>query len=248
MRHLQEDARRAREKPGAALLRDGLCGAHAYGTQTEDSDQDVRGVFFPPWTVLVGTSKLETIECQPDTVLHSLRKAVRLWAQGNPNMLDWLFLPEDCVWWMEPKFAEIIYFGRQAFLSKRLHARFRGYAYSHLQKMERGVTRELGAKRKAAIEEFGYSPKNAMHLIRLAEMGCEVLETGEYNVRRPNADMLLAIRRGEWDMEKVQREGARLLARLDCALESSPLPDEPDKARINRMLVELTLAARRWKR
>jgi len=243
---MQEAARRACEEKGADLLLVGLCGAHAYGTQTEDSDQDVRGVFLPPWTVLVGTSKLETIECEPDVVLHSLRKAVRLWAQGNPNMLDWLYLPSDCVWWVDPKFEHYVREHRKAFLSKRLHARFRGYAHSHLQKMARGVTRELGAKRKADIERFGYSPKNAMHLIRLAEMGIEVLRSGEYNVRRQNAEMLLSIRRGEWSMERVQSYGSDLLARMDLALESSPLPDEPDKARINRMLVELTLAVRRY--
>jgi predicted nucleotidyltransferase len=231
---------------GADLLFLGLSGSHATGTSTEDSDEDVRGVFLPPWNALVGLDKMETIQLEPDVVMHSAQKFVRLCVQGNPNMLDWLFMPNDCVWKMAPQFKKHLRDKRELFLSKQLHARFKGYACGHLQKMERGVTRDLGTKRKQDIERYGYSCKNAMHLIRLARMGCEVLETGEYNTRRSDAAELLDIRAGKWSLDRVKREGAELLARLDVALIKSQLRDEPDRSDINQSLVYLVLEMKRW--
>jgi len=221
-----------------------VCGSHAYGTSHEGSDLDVRGAFVPPWRDLIGLGCLETVEVSPDTVLHSVQKLLKLCAAGNPNVLDWLFAPEDCVWFMSDSFRRIVHDRRGIFLSRQLLPRFAGYARGHLQKLQRGKTRETGAKRVKDIEDHGYSTKNAMHLIRLARMGCEALETGAYNTRRPDAEELLSIRRGEWSLEKVLEEGDGLLARMDAAAERSPLPEKVDRDAVSEMLVELTLAMR----
>jgi len=221
-----------------------VCGSHAYGTSHEGSDLDVRGAFVPPWRDLVGLGDRETVEVAPDTVLHSAKKLLRLCAAGNPNVLDWLFVPEECVWFMSDEFRRVVWSRRQTFLSRQLLPRFAGYARGHLQKLQRGKTRETGAKRAEDIVEHGYSTKNAMHLIRLARMGCEALETGEYNTRRPDAEELLAIRRGEWSLEKVLREGDALLARMNAAATRSPLPERVEREAVSEMLVELTLAVR----
>jgi len=221
-----------------------VCGSHAYGTSTDQSDLDVRGAFVPPWRDLVGLGGRDTVEVSPDTVMHSARKLLKLCAAGNPNVLDWLFVPEECVWFMSDDFRRIVHDHRNVFLSRQLLPRFAGYARGHLSKLQRGKTRETGAKRAEDIEEHGMSTKNAMHLIRLARMGCEALETGEYNTRRPDADELLSIRRGEWSLEKVIEEGDGLLARMDAAAERSPLPEKVDREAVSEMLVELTLAVR----
>ncbi len=224
-----------------------LSGSHATGTATPESDLDVRGVFLPPWEVLVGLDKMETLEIKSkDVVLHSARKFVTLCVQGNPNILDWLFVPKDCRWFVQPEFKFQIQDHRRNFLSKRLHTRFRGYARGHFQKMRRGSTRDLGADRKADMEKHGYPTKNAMHLIRLARTGCEVLESGEYNVHRPDAEELLAIRRGEWTAERVEEVGLALIDRMDEAVKKSELPDNPDMVLINRWLVTMTKRLNRW--
>lgn len=52
---------------------------------------------------------------------------------------------------------------------------------------------------RAALEaSHSYDTKNAMHCVRLMKMGVEILETGIINVKRPDADELLAIRNGAW--------------------------------------------------
>jgi len=231
----------------AQLVYLALSGSHATGCATSESDQDVRGVFLPSLDVILGLDKLETLEIKSEeVVLHSARKFVRLCAHGNPNILDWLFVPHDCRWFVQPEFKFQIQDHRRHFLSKQLHARFRGYARGHFQKMRRKSTRDLGAKRKADLDEHGYSTKNAMHLIRLARMGCEALETGEYNVRRPDAEELLAIRRGEWTAERVEEVGMQLIDRMDEAVERSELPEHPDMRLINSWLVTLTKRLHRW--
>ncbi|KKK50523.1 hypothetical protein LCGC14_3124180, partial [marine sediment metagenome] len=218
-----------------------VSGSHAYGTSTRGSDVDARGVFMPPWRALLGLRPVELLQSEADDlVLHSARKFVRLCAQGNPNVLDWLFVPDDCVVVSETAFDEHVLGDRHRFLTRRLHARFRGYAQGHLQKMGRGTTRDLGAKRKADVEAHGYSTKNAMHMIRLLRMGCEVLESGRYDVRRPDAEELLRVRAGEWTLAEVEREGARLLRRLDLAAEETTLPGKVDDAFVDEALVRLT--------
>lgn len=51
--------------------------------------------------------------------------------------------------------------------------------------------------------QFGYDTKHAMHLVRLLRMGVEALRDGEINVKRPDAEELLAIRNGAWTYEQV---------------------------------------------
>ena len=64
-------------------------------------------------------------------------------------------------------------------------------------------TGRMGAKRKELVEKFGYDTKNASHLIRLLKMGIEALTTGELLIERPDNNMLLEIKRGEWKLERV---------------------------------------------
>lgn len=52
-------------------------------------------------------------------------------------------------------------------------------------------------------EQFGYDTKHAMHLVRLLNMGEEILSTGEVHVLRPDAQLLLDIRAGKWTYEEV---------------------------------------------
>lgn len=230
-------------------------GSHLYGTSTPESDEDYRGVFVPGIDRMLGFSPIDVIpekedHIEEDIIMHEIRKFALLCLNGNPNILDWLFAPDDCVIFVSNHF-DAIREQRKLFLSRRLASRFCGYVDGHLSRMERGVTGDLGEKRKVDIEKHGYSTKNAMHLIRLARMGCEAMETGEYNVRRQDVDELLAIRRGEWDVEKIKGEGERLIQRMRAATERSPLPEEPDTARVESLVVDAlaarVLIAKRWR-
>ncbi len=97
----------------------------------------------------------------------------------------------------------------------------------------------MGAKRKALVEKHGHDVKNSAHLIRLLRMGIEFLETGELRVRRPDADELVAIKRGEWPLEKTVREAEKLFAKAEEAYERSALPERPDAEKAEEICVSV---------
>ncbi len=87
-----------------------------------------------------------------------------------------------------------------------------------------------------------YDAKNMMHTIRLLDTALEILEQGQLNVRRPNREHLLAIRAGQYSYEALMQEAEAKLQRIESAYSSSALPDAPDRALIERLLVETRAA------
>ena len=82
-----------------------------------------------------------------------------------------------------------------------------------------------------------------MHLVRLLKMGVEVLTEGTLVVRRPDAEELLAIRAGSLDYERLKDLQGRLVAALEAALLTTSLPDQPDQAVAEELVIRLHLAA-----
>jgi predicted nucleotidyltransferase len=75
-----------------------------------------------------------------------------------------------------------------------------------------------------------YDAKNMLHVFRLLQMAEEIARTGTIQVRRPNRDFLLQIRRGEFAYAELIAEAERLVARVEEAFATSALPAAPDKA------------------
>lgn len=104
-------------------------------------------------------------------------------------------------------------------------------------------TAYMGDKRKRLVKQHGYDTKNASHLIRLLRMCVEFLGTGEMQVYRENdADLLRAIKRGEWPLEEVKRHAEELFAEAKAARETSPLPDLPDRRAVNELVADITVS------
>ena len=88
-----------------------------------------------------------------------------------------------------------------------------------------------------------YDAKNMMHTFRLLDMAEEMLKTGKVNVRRPNRETLLAIRKGEFDYELLLAQAEQKLTEIDKAFDVSDLPDTPDVEKIEPILIEIR---RKW--
>lgn len=97
----------------------------------------------------------------------------------------------------------------------------------------------MGQKRRELVRRVGYDAKNAAHLIRLLRMGIEFLTEGTLLVERADAAELLDIKRGSWPLEKVKAEAERLFQLTQEAYVRSTLPPEPDRARAERLCVEM---------
>lgn len=96
---------------------------------------------------------------------------------------------------------------------------------------------------RAELEaKFGYDTKNAMHLVRLMQMVSELLTKGVLQVRRPNADELVAIRNGLWTYDQLVEFADRQDAELNELLKTSPLPREPNREALDGLCQELIMA------
>lgn len=93
---------------------------------------------------------------------------------------------------------------------------------------------------RAALEaKFGYDTKHAMHLVRLLRMGCEIMGNGDFIVKRPDREELLAVRRGVWSYEALVAKAEGLHDALKAATAACELPEEPDDEGLNTWCAEL---------
>ena len=180
-----------------------------------------------------------------DVVCYSLRKFARLAAAGNPTVLHMLFTPADS---NEVEWSAVIR-SRSLFLA-RAHARkYKGYAEAQLRRMIADRGRGKHGQRPELEEKFGYDVEAAMHTLRLLHEGIEFIRNGWVTLPRPEPERstLLSVRRGEWSSDRVISEANRLFAKLDEAVEHSPLPDQADLDAIGKLVIEISLHAwRRW--
>ncbi|MGI4867059.1 MAG: nucleotidyltransferase domain-containing protein [Janthinobacterium lividum] len=72
-----------------------------------------------------------------------------------------------------------------------------------------------------------YDAKNMLHVFRLLQMAEEIALTGEIQVRRPNREFLLQIRRGEFEYAELVAEAEQLVAQVEAAFKASALPAAP---------------------
>ena len=102
-------------------------GSHAYGTNTDSSDVDIRGVFLPKVEEVIGFGKYETFtNDDTDTCLYSFRKFVELLYHGNSSALDVIGSKPEYILYLDDV-------GRQIFLSKSLIRSLGGFANKELR-------------------------------------------------------------------------------------------------------------------
>ncbi len=230
-----------------------LMGSHAYGVATDVSDMDIYGWCIPPKEILfphlAGVipgfgdqgQRFEQYQ-QPhveadgrdyDLTIYNIVKYFKLCADCNPNMIDSLFVPENCV-----KHATLVgqkvRENRRLFLSKRVWPRFKGYAYEQVKKLS---NKQPVGKRLAVVQEHGYDVKFAYHVVRLLSEAEMILNEGDLDLQRNN-DELKAIRRGEWAEARVHAHFDTKVAALEEAYGRCHLPDRPDEVALKRLLLE----------
>lgn len=212
-------------------------------------DKDTMAFCVPPLDHYYGLAEFGSRGTQEikrgewDIVVYEARKAIRLLAQGNPNVLSMLWLPENMVISITPAGRHLLDH-RDLFVGRHAYKAFVGYAVAQMRKMEGGAHQGyMGEKRKQLVERHGYDTKNAAHLIRLLRMGIEFVRDGELNVHRHDAQELLAIKAGEWPLERVKAEAERLFRRAEDAYDRTTLPVRPDADRVNALCVEVVQMA-----
>lgn len=81
--------------------------------------------------------------------------------------------------------------------------------------------------------------KNLLHCRRLLDMAMEIAKEGKISVRRPNADYLLSIRRGEVKLDDIIDKAEEDLKGLEGLYAKSGLPDGVDRDFVNELLLKV---------
>jgi hypothetical protein len=223
--------------PPDALVRDHtiyrcVMGSRAFGLATDGSDTDVRGVFLAPTALFWRFEKPPTHVEGPAAEQFSweLERFCALALRTNPNVLECLHSP--LVEHLDETGRELLSL-REAFLSRQAHETFVRYAVGQRRKLETDV-RQHGAPRW----------KHAMHLLRLLALCRDLLRTGRLVIDvGADREPLLAVKRGEVPWPEVERRMLGLAAEADDAAARSPLPAEPDHARIEDFLIRTRRAS-----
>lgn len=81
--------------------------------------------------------------------------------------------------------------------------------------------------------------KNLLHCYRLLETGIEIAEFETINVRRPNAEFLIEIRRGKHNLKILLDEAKIKVDKLSEVFKNSKLPDTVDRGYFMTLLIKI---------
>lgn len=115
----------------------GLTGSRAYGTEIATSDFDHRGVFIYPQEMRLSLFDLpqeSSDENEKDDKVYELKKFMELAMKATPNILELLWLPEDCIKICSPKFRSLILGNRKMFVTQKAISSHACYAFAQVKK------------------------------------------------------------------------------------------------------------------
>ena len=167
-----------------------LGGSHSYGLNTPTSDVDYRGVFLnTDVSTIIGLDRFEHQDLKSETedsFYWELRHFLNLLRRGNTQGLELLFNQ----YWLEkdPVFQQVIDARDQLLDTKAMFRSLKGYIYSERRLANGERSGQLGGKRRAEIEKYGFSPKNFVQLLRLCWAGTWFFRTGRFPVNVKDAE------------------------------------------------------------
>lgn len=142
------DFLRTDEHLGENIILLGLGGSYAYGTNTESSDIDCRGVALnSKKEILLGNGFEQVENKETDTVIYSFTKIVNLLSNCNPNVIEILGLKPEHYLYISPIGKELLE-NKKLFLSKKAVNSFGGYANSQLRRLDNKAVRLVGQEQR----------------------------------------------------------------------------------------------------
>ena len=121
-----------------------LGGSHAYGTNNENSDLDIRGCALnSKMEILTNENFEQFINKETDTAIYSFNKLVSLLSNVNPNTIELLGNKPEHYFYVSPIGQELID-NANLFLSKKCVNSFGGYANQQLYRLSQRSAHQLG--------------------------------------------------------------------------------------------------------
>lgn len=234
-----------------------LGGSYAYGTNTEDSDIDLRGVFLSNKREILLNDNTKLVETKKDTdaVMYTLKKYVDLCAKGNPTMLELLYFVPDRYLYVSDIGLELIK-NRDMFLSKRIYHAIIGCVKSFMRDTLYSYYPSMVLSEETLKKRKNKACKAMMHAVRMLINGINIMKYKEIiPLQEEVLNDLQEIRSGIYGEDSICYEGVRenlmmfqpnkelrgKIAMLHkdfiLAFTTATLPDEPDWDRINNFLM-----------
>lgn len=149
-------------KASGNIIFECISGSRAYGLATASSDTDIRGVFILPKEKYYSLEYVGQINNETnDIVYYELKKFIELLSKNNPNILELLSVPEDCILSKHPLFDTI---KSEFFLSKLCKDSFANYAFTQIKKA-RGLKKKIVnpvEKERRSVTDFCYVRKEKL--------------------------------------------------------------------------------------
>ena len=135
------DFLRTNEHLGENIILLTLGGSHAYGTNVEGSDVDVRGCAINSKEEILTNKNFEQfVNEKTDTTIYSFNKLITLLSNVNPNTIEMLGCKPEHYLYLSPVGQELIN-NRHLFLSKKCIYSFGGYANQQLRRLDNKAMR-----------------------------------------------------------------------------------------------------------
>lgn len=140
-------------KDKGLLLFECVSGSKAYGLDTPQSDTDLKGVFYLPKDKFYGLEYISQVSNETnDEVYYELERFVELLCKNNPNLLELLVSPQECILYKHPLMDKL---SIDMFLSKLCKDTFAGYALTQIRKArgyKKKVVNPMGKERKTVLD------------------------------------------------------------------------------------------------
>lgn len=142
------------------ILFQAISGSRSFGLATENSDTDIRGVYYLPKEDFFGLNYIPQISNETnDITYYEIGRFIELLQKNNPNILEILASPEDCIQHKNPLMDLL---KPEDFLSKLCKDTFAGYAISQIKKakgLNKKILNPIDKERKSILD-FCYILEN----------------------------------------------------------------------------------------
>lgn len=178
-----------------------------------------------------------------DLVIYSLRKFLRLALQGNPTIINLLFTPGDFLVACDARGSQLRELSPYI-ASREAGKRYLGYLQSQRERLL-GRRGQRDVRRPELESQYGFDTKYAMHMLRLGYQGIDYLKTGRITLPMPEPQrtFLLMVRTGKIPQAQCIEMAEALEADLQNLLDTSPLPEHPNTAEVERWMIRCYLNA-----
>lgn len=129
------------------IVFEAVMGSHAYGTNGPESDVDVRGIYVQPLEDILGMGYVDQVsDDKNDTTYYEIRRFLELVQTNNPNILELLCAPSDCIRVCDDV-MDRVFSHTDKLVTKKCKWTFGGYAAEQIKKA-RGLNKKMNWEEK----------------------------------------------------------------------------------------------------